>query len=116
MTCSARRQAALLVALAVVMNAPASGQTLDQERFVSTFAPEELRDKQAVIDTDLGPIVLDLLADVAPNHVGLFVTLAVDGAFDGTTFHRMVARGVISGRGPLDEGPFLVPMFTAAVG
>ena len=106
MTSTSRYQTvAVATGLWVALIAPVSGQAQPQERFVSTFAPEAMHDKQAVIETDAGSIVLDLLADVAPNHVGLFMTLAADGVFDGTTFHRMVARGVIQGGDPLTKDP-----------
>ena len=32
--------------------------------------------KQAVLDTSLGTIVIDLLPEAAPNHVGLFIKTA----------------------------------------
>ena len=35
--------------------------------------------KQAVLDTTAGPIVMDLLADKAPNHVALFIKTAEAG-------------------------------------
>ena len=75
------------------------------EFFTSTFAPEELRDKQAVIETTAGVLVLDLLDEAAPNHVAHFVTEARDGAYDGTTFHRVVAMGIIQGGDPLSVDP-----------
>ncbi|MDO5370303.1 peptidylprolyl isomerase [Paracoccus sp. (in: a-proteobacteria)] len=37
-----------------------------------------------------GTIVLDLLADKAPNHVERLVTLAQQGAYDGVVFHRVI--------------------------
>ena len=41
--------------------------------------PEEIRNKQAVLETSEGTIVLDLLADAAPNHVAHFITQARAG-------------------------------------
>ncbi|MDO5704985.1 MAG: peptidylprolyl isomerase [Paracoccus sp. (in: a-proteobacteria)] len=40
--------------------------------------------------TSKGRIVLDLLPDVAPNHVERLVTLARDGKYDGVVFHRVI--------------------------
>ncbi len=37
-----------------------------------------------------GVIVIDLLEDVAPNHVERITTLAEQGAFDGVAFHRVI--------------------------
>lgn len=60
-----------------------------------------MRNKQAVVDTSGGSFVLQLLPDAAPNHVGLFMKLARDGAYAGTTFHRVVRYGMIQGGDPL---------------
>lgn len=61
--------------------------------------------KQAVIETTAGTIVLDLLADRAPNHVALFVKTAESGGYDGTTFFRMVKYGIIQGGDPVTKDP-----------
>ena len=53
----------------------------------------------------MGTIVLDLLADAAPNHVAHFITRAREGAYDGTTFHRVIAMGIIQGGDPLSKDP-----------
>ena len=76
-----------------------------QTFFTSTLPPSELQQKQAVLDTSYGTIVLDLLADAAPNHVAHFITRAREGAYDGTTFHRVIAMGIIQGGDPLSKDP-----------
>ena len=73
--------------------------------FTSTMKPEELRGKQAVLDTSEGTIVLDLLAEAAPTHVAHFITQARAGAYDGTVFHRVIAMGIIQGGDPLSKDP-----------
>jgi peptidyl-prolyl cis-trans isomerase B (cyclophilin B) len=73
--------------------------------FVNPYAPDELRDKQAVIETPLGVIVLDLLADAAPTHVAHFIKTAREGGYDGTLFHRVVKHGIIQGGDPLTKDP-----------
>ena len=73
--------------------------------FTSTLPPAELQNKQAVIETTLGTIVIDLLGDAAPNHVAHFITRAREGAYDGTTFHRVIALGIIQGGDPLSKDP-----------
>ena len=73
--------------------------------FTSTMKPEEIRDKQAVLETSDGVIVLDLLADAAPTHVAHFITQARAGAYDGTVFHRVIAMGIIQGGDPLSKDP-----------
>ena len=58
--------------------------------------PEEY----AVIDTEEGQIVLKFFPDVAPKHVESFKILALDGFFNGTSFHRIVPGFVIQGGDP----------------
>src|SRR5687767_13533207 len=65
----------------------------------------DIQNKQAVIETALGTIVIDLLADRAPNHVALFIKTARSGGYDGTTFHRLVRQGIIQGGDPLTKDP-----------
>src|SRR5215216_1106155 len=71
--------------------------------FTSTVPLSELRNKQAVLETSYGTIVLDLLPEAAPNHVAYFITKAREGAYDGTTFHRVIAMGIIQGGDPLSK-------------
>ena len=66
-----------------------------------TLAPES----QAVIETSMGTIVLDLLPQAAPKHVAHFIARAEEGAYDGTTFHRVIAMGIIQGGDPLSKDP-----------
>ena len=61
--------------------------------------------KQAVIETSAGTIVMDLLADNAPNHVALFIKTAQAGGYDGTTFFRMIRYGIIQGGDPVTKDP-----------
>src|SRR5688572_5856407 len=61
--------------------------------------------KQAVLETSAGTIVMDLLADRAPNHVALFIKTAESGGYDGTTFFRMIKLGIIQGGDPVTKDP-----------
>ena len=61
--------------------------------------------KQAVIETSAGTIVMDLLADKAPSHVALFTKTAESGGYDGTTFFRMIKLGIIQGGDPTTKDP-----------
>jgi peptidyl-prolyl cis-trans isomerase B (cyclophilin B) len=73
--------------------------------FTTTLPDSELRNKQAVVETTLGTIVIDLLPDAAPTHVTHFITRAREGAYDGTTFHRVITMGIIQGGDPLSKDP-----------
>jgi cyclophilin family peptidyl-prolyl cis-trans isomerase len=70
-----------------------------------TAAPAFGQTKQAVLDTTAGPIVMDLLADKAPNHVALFIKTAESGGYDGTTFFRMIKYGIVQGGDPVTKDP-----------
>jgi cyclophilin family peptidyl-prolyl cis-trans isomerase len=94
----------LPVCLSFLIPLPAVAQ--DPERpalFLTPLSLGEMTEKQAVLETDLGTITVDLLPDFAPNHVGLFMELAAAGEYDGTTFHRVVRHGIIQGGDPLTK-------------
>jgi peptidyl-prolyl cis-trans isomerase B (cyclophilin B) len=76
-----------------------------QAPFVNPYSADELRNKQAVIETAMGTIVLDLLADAAPTHVAHFIKTARDGGYAGTLFHRVIKHGIIQGGDPLTTDP-----------
>ncbi len=73
--------------------------------FTTTLTIQEMTAKQAVVNTTAGAFVLDLRPDLAPNHVGYFIKLAREGAFNGTTFHRVVRLVIIQGGDPLSKDP-----------
>jgi peptidyl-prolyl cis-trans isomerase B (cyclophilin B) len=57
--------------------------------------------KQAVLDTSMGTVVIDLRPDLAPNHVGYFIKVANEKALDGTIVHRVIRDGIVQGGDPL---------------
>jgi peptidyl-prolyl cis-trans isomerase B (cyclophilin B) len=73
--------------------------------FATPLTVDQMRNKQAVVETDLGTIVIDLLPEAAPNHVGYFIRNAQDGTYVGTTFHRVIRQGIIQGGDPLTKDP-----------
>ena len=60
---------------------------------------------EAVLDTTNGQIVIEFFPKEAPKHVEYFVKNAREGAYDGTTFHRVVKFGLIQGGDPLSKNP-----------
>jgi peptidyl-prolyl cis-trans isomerase B (cyclophilin B) len=60
---------------------------------------------RAVIETKFGEIELEFLADKAPGHVKNFQDLATKGAYDGTTFHRVIPGFMIQGGDPNTRDP-----------
>jgi peptidyl-prolyl cis-trans isomerase B (cyclophilin B) len=69
-----------------------------------TVLPEtERTNKQAVIETNKGTIVFELLPD-APLTASNFIELAKGGYYDGVTFHRVVPDFVIQGGDPTGTG------------
>jgi len=51
-----------------------------------------------------GVVVIELLADVAPNHVARIKTLARRGFYDGTPFHRVIEGFMAQGGDPTGTG------------
>ncbi len=104
---------ASMLALTVLGAASAAGQAKPAKPapaeqpalFVTPLTLEQLSGKQAVIETAAGRIVIDLLPEQAPNHVGYFIKLAREGAYDGTTFHRLIKHGIVQGGDPLSKDP-----------
>ena len=68
-------------------------------------SPAFAQTRQAVLDTTAGTIVMDLLADKAPNHVAHFIKTAESGGYDATTFFRMIKYGIVQGGDPVTKDP-----------
>src|SRR6187397_2976541 len=73
--------------------------------FTSPYPLDQMKGKQAVVETDAGTFVIQLLPDVAPNHVAHFIKLSREGAYAGTIFHRVIRYGIIQGGDPLSRDP-----------
>jgi len=59
--------------------------------------------KQAIIKTNLGDITVEFYADESPKTVQNFITLAQQGFYDGTKFHRVIKDFMIQGGDPLTK-------------
>ncbi len=58
---------------------------------------------RAVFSTSLGDITLEFFPTRAPQTVENFLTLARDGFYDGTKFHRVIKGFMIQGGDPLSK-------------
>ena len=52
----------------------------------------EIKDPEntIVMDTTKGKVMIELLPDLAPGHVGRIKELTREGAYDGVVFHRVI--------------------------
>jgi len=64
----------------------------------------ELNDAKAVIETKYGEMEIRFFPGLAPRHVENFVSLAKDGFYDGTIFHRVIPGFMIQGGDPNTKG------------
>jgi peptidyl-prolyl cis-trans isomerase B (cyclophilin B) len=104
--------ALLLLVTTVAVNAsaqvrprPGPAPAAKPAPFTTPLTAAEMSNKQAVVETSLGSFIVDLRPDLAPNHVGYFMKLARDGAYSGTTFHRVLALAIVQGGDPLSKDP-----------
>ena len=58
----------------------------------------------AVLVTGKGTVRVRLFAEEAPETVNNFVSLARDGYYDGTTFHRVIKDFMVQGGDPTGTG------------
>lgn len=65
-----------------------------------TPAPETI----LVIDTNKGRVLVELVPDVAPNHVARLQELARAGVYDGRTFFRVIDRFMAQTGDPTNTG------------
>lgn len=71
----------------------------------ATVTVAEAGTLEAVLTTDAGVIRFEFFAQKAPKHVQQFIRNARTGFYDGSAFHRVVARGIIQGGDPLLKDP-----------
>lgn len=57
-----------------------------------------------IMDTTKGEVVIELLPDVAPNHVARIKELAREGFYDGVVFHRVIDGFMAQGGDPTGTG------------
>jgi peptidyl-prolyl cis-trans isomerase B (cyclophilin B) len=57
-------------------------------------------DKLAVLETNLGTIIIEFFSNDAPKHVDNFIGLTESGFYDGVLFHRIIPGFMIQGGDP----------------
>ena len=65
---------------------------------------DPLKQYQALVNTELGELIIELYADKAPITVNNFVFLARNKFYDGVTFHRVIPGFVAQGGDPTGTG------------
>ncbi|HEX8421926.1 MAG TPA: peptidylprolyl isomerase, partial [Pyrinomonadaceae bacterium] len=79
-----------------VNNRPVAQQALAAEPFDGASV-EKMAEQCVRLETEAGLIEIEMLAESAPETVRNFLNLAAIGAFDTTTFSRVVRGFVIQG-------------------
>ena len=77
---------ALLLAAAITLVGPAHAQGTAVPAQVADLDPSNV----LVIEVAGGSIYIELLPDLAPQHVERIKTLASEGFYDGVVFHRVI--------------------------
>jgi len=71
---------------------------------LAACAGEAPKQYTATIETEKGDLVLELFAADVPVTVDNFVSLAREGFYDGTTFHRVIPDFMAQGGDPTGTG------------
>ena len=90
---------ALVLAMALGLTAGVSRQPA----VAQTQPAVDYDNIEAVLDTDMGQIIIEFFHQEAPKHVEYFVKQAKAGAYNGTTFHRLLKNSFIQGGDPLTK-------------
>ncbi len=103
---------ALIILIFVLLQTQSNEENLPEESLMDnkewSSPPKMTIDEQneytAVIETDLGNIVLRLFANESPITVNNFVFLAQEGYYDGVMFHRVIHNFMVQGGDPTGTG------------
>ena len=64
------------------------------------YSHAQTGDDLVILYTEQGRLVIELFPEDAPNHAANFASLAADGFYDGTLFHRIIPGFMIQGGDP----------------
>jgi len=87
----------VIAALAAAAPLAAAGKVLAQ-------APAPDPENTLLMDLKDGQVVIQLFPDLAPKHVERYKTLARQGFYDGTPFHRVIEGFMAQGGDPTGTG------------
>lgn len=80
---------------------PVETETVEFTTDTSNYVAYE---KQVVIETEKGNMVIELYPEIAPKTVENFVNLVNSGFYDGLTFHRVIENFMIQTGDPNGDG------------
>ena len=81
----------------------AESQQLSKTAAPGATAPKK-GEEVAVLDTNMGKIIVKFYPDKAPNHVKNFKKLIKEKFYDGVKFHRVIPGFMIQGGDPNTKG------------
>lgn len=91
--------------LGAALVASGSARPQSGELFTADRTVEEMAGKQVVFETTHGTFIVEVLPEKAPNHAAFFLGQAEEGNYDGTAFHRVIARAIVQGGDPYTTDP-----------
>ncbi|MFA5925836.1 MAG: peptidylprolyl isomerase [Parcubacteria group bacterium] len=83
---------------------PQPEKTEEKTKEAPAMQIDETKTYSAVLKTGEGEITIDLDAKKTPKTVNNFISLARDGFYGGTTFHRVIKNFMIQGGDPNGDG------------
>ena len=82
---------------AVKKNARPASETEGQAEPFDKLTPEQMAGRCVTFETEAGDIIVEVLSEAAPESARNFLNLVSIGAFDTTTFSRVVKDFVVQG-------------------
>ncbi|PWA89666.1 cyclophilin-like peptidyl-prolyl cis-trans isomerase family protein [Artemisia annua] len=79
-------------------------QTVGVQTMSSIYVSEPPTKGKVILQTNYGPLDIELWPKEAPKAVRNFVQLCVDGYYDGTIFHRIIKSFMVQGGDPTGTG------------
>lgn len=97
----------VLISLAVSFSSLAlADETMKEKAIAAGLNPDEVYDPENLlyIDVIYGRVIVEMLPDVAPNHVKRIKKLTREGFYDKLLFHRVIERFMAQTGDPMGDG------------